>query len=138
METFNFQNDAPILKYCQKSLNSCCLGNLSSAFDSINETKSDNFIVIRIEKSLKIQVGNRIGFANAILKNEKRVKGEQKMYYNLVKYKKKGYYDILKGISGHVTLVKLMGLLGNMNHSIRVVGYWIFDSNYKRSLVLNR
>ena len=55
-----------------------------------------------------------------------------------MKYKKKGYYDILKGISGHVTLVKLMGLLGNMNHAISVVGYWIFDSKYKKSLVLNR
>ena len=44
------------------------------------------------------------------------------MYYNLVKYKKKGYYDILKAISENVTLVKLMGLLGNMNHAISVVG----------------
>ena len=26
----------------------------------------------------------------------------------------------------------------NTNHSISVVGYWIFDSNYKRALVLNR
>ena len=28
--------------------------------------------------------------------------------------------------------------LGNVNHDISVIGYWIFDSNYKRSLVLNR
>ena len=69
---------------------------------------------------MESEVGNRIDIANAILKNEK--KGEQKMYYNLVKYKKKGYYDILKGISENVTLVKLMGLLGNMNHAISVVG----------------
>ena len=25
-----------------------------------------------------------------------------------------------------------------MNHAIRVVGYWIFESNYAKSLVLNR
>ena len=31
-----------------------------------------------------------------------------------------------------------MGSLGNVNHAISVLGYWIFDSNYKRSLVLNR
>ena len=28
--------------------------------------------------------------------------------------------------------------LGNVNHAISVVGYWIFESNYKKSLVLNR
>ena len=31
-----------------------------------------------------------------------------------------------------------MDYLGNVNHAISVVGYCIFDSNYKRSLVLNR
>ena len=31
-----------------------------------------------------------------------------------------------------------MDSLGNVNHAISVVGYWIFDSNYKKSLVLNR
>ena len=31
-----------------------------------------------------------------------------------------------------------MNSLGNVNHAISVVGYWIFDSNYNRALVLNR
>ena len=31
-----------------------------------------------------------------------------------------------------------MDYLGNTNHAISVVGYWIFDPNYERSLVLNR
>ena len=30
VESFQFQNDAPILKYCQKSLNSCCFSSLAS------------------------------------------------------------------------------------------------------------
>ena len=49
-----------------------------------------------------------------------------------------GSYDILKDISEHVTLLNLMNYLGNINHAISVVGYWIFDSNYKRLLVLSR
>ena len=49
-----------------------------------------------------------------------------------------GSYDILTDISEHVTLVQLMDYLGNVNHAISVVGYWIFDSNYEKSLVLNR
>ena len=28
--------------------------------------------------------------------------------------------------------------LGNANHAISVVGYWIFDSSYGKSLALNR
>ena len=60
------------------------------------------------------------------------------MHYNLIKYKKKGLYKILEDISENVTLVQLMGSLGNVNHAISVVGYWIFDSNYEKSLVVNR
>ena len=36
------------------------------------------------------------------------------------------------------TLVQLMGYLRNLNRAISVVGYWIFDSNYNKALVLNR
>ena len=54
------------------------------------------------------------------------------------KYKNKGYCDILIDIREHVTLVQLMDCLGRVNHDISVVGYWKFDSNYEKSLVLNR
>ena len=81
-------------------------------------------------------MGNRIDFSKAILKYEK--KDDQKMYYSLVKYKKKGYYDILKDISEYVTLGQLLNSLGNLNRAISVVGNWIFDSNYEKALVLNK
>ena len=83
-------------------------------------------------------MGNRIDSANAILKNENKMKGRPKVHYSLVKYKKKGYYGIMKDISEPVTLVQLMDSLGNFNHAISVVGYWIFGANYKKALVLNR
>ena len=41
-------------------------------------------------------------------------------------------------ISEHVDFVHLTAFLGNVNHAISVVWYWLFDSNYKRLLVLNR
>ena len=47
-------------------------------------------------------------------------------------------YKILEDISENVTLVKLTDSLGNVNHAISVFGNWIFDSNYEKSLVLNR
>ena len=84
------------------------------------------------------EVGNSIDFANDIMKNNKRNKGEVRVHYKLIKYKKKGEYKILEDISENVTLVQLMDLLGNVNHAISVVGNWIFDSNYEKALVLNR
>ena len=74
-------------------------------------------------------MGNRIDFANTILKKENKIKGEPKVHNSLRKYKKKGSYDILIDISKHVTLVQLMDYLLSVNNSISVVGYWIFDSN---------
>ena len=49
VESFKFQNDAPILKYCKKNLNSCCLSSLASAFANINHNKDANAISTRIE-----------------------------------------------------------------------------------------
>ena len=83
-------------------------------------------------------MGNCIDFANAILKNENKIKGKPRVYHILVKYKHTGSYDVLKDISENVTLVQLMDSLVNVNHAISVVGNWIFDSNYEKALVLNR
>ena len=49
-----------------------------------------------------------------------------------------GYFDIMTEISEHVNMIKLMDSLGNVNKYISVVEYWIFDTNYEKSLVLNR
>ena len=73
-----------------------------------------------------------------IFKNNNINKGEPKVHYNLIKYKKMREYKILEDISENFTLVQLMDSLGNVNHAISVVGNWIFDSNYEKSLVLNR
>ena len=86
---------------------------------------------------MKNELVNRIDFANDILKNKKRNEGETKVHYILIKYKKKSLYKILEDISKHVTMIQLMYSLGNMNHAISVVGYWIFESNYEELLVLN-
>ena len=91
-----------------------------------------------IEESLTSKVGNNIYFANDILKNQKRVKGEHNLYYSMKMYKKMGSFNIFNNISEHLTLIKLMDSIGNANHAISVVGYWIFESNYEKELVLNR
>ena len=82
-------------------------------------------------------MGIRIDFANAILKNEKTFTGEPRVYYILRRYKKMGSFDILTHITEHVNMVQFMNYWGNVNHSISVVGYWIFQSKYERALVLD-
>ena len=71
VESFKFQNDAPILKYCQKTFNSCCFSILASAFSSINHNNAANSISLHIKESLESEGGSHIDFANDILKNEK-------------------------------------------------------------------
>ena len=71
VESFKFHNDAPILKYFQKSLKSCCFSSLASEFSSIKQIKASNSISLHIKEHLKSKMGNRIDFVNAILKNEK-------------------------------------------------------------------
>ena len=133
-----FHSKAPTLKYRQDLLNSCCFSSLESAFAIINQGKSENSTAMRIEESLTSDVGNCIDFEDDILKNEKNIEVEQKMYYSLRKYKTMVSFYICTYISEICILVQLMDYLGNLNHAISVVGYWIFDSNYENALVLNR
>ena len=84
-----FHKDTPILRYCQKTLNSCCFSSLEPAFDSIKYFKAENAISIRIKEALESEVGNRIHFANEIMLNNKGNKGEVRVHYQLVKYKRR-------------------------------------------------
>ena len=70
------------------------------------------------------------------MKNRRQIKGEQNLKYNMTIQKKNDDCDILNDIIESVTLVHLMDLLGNVNHYIIIVGYWIFDYNYKKILFL--
>ena len=89
-------------------MNRCCFRSLASAFASNKHFKSANAISIRIKESLKTEVGNRIDFANEIMLNCKTNKGETRVHYKLMKYKKMGEYKSLEDIIANVTLVQLM------------------------------
>ena len=49
VESFKFKNYSPILKYCQKLLNSCFFSSLAPSFASINHNNSANAISLRIK-----------------------------------------------------------------------------------------
>ena len=86
-------------------------------------------MTLKIEKCKNI-----IHFANAIMSNRRKIKGEQNLRYNLTIWKKNDAFDILNDISENVTLVQLMDSLGNVNHAISILGHWIFYSNYKKAI----
>ena len=48
VESFKFNNNAPMLKYRHNLLNMCCFRSLASAFDSTKKTKAANAILLRI------------------------------------------------------------------------------------------
>ena len=75
---------------------------------------------------------------NAIMKNRRKIKGEQNLIYNLKVWKKNDAFDILNDISENVTLVQLMDTLGNVNNSISIVGRCIFYYNHEKSLCLTQ
>ena len=75
---------------------------------------------------MKIEVGNRIHFANNIMLNRKINKGEARVHYKLIEYKKKGNYNFFQDVIANVTLVQLMDSIENVNHAIIVVGICIF------------
>ena len=53
----------------QTMKNHLSLMSLASACASTNHNNADNAISLRIKESLKSEVGNRINFANDILRN---------------------------------------------------------------------
>ena len=53
VKSFVFHKDAPILSYCQKTLNSCCFSSLASAFASNKHFKDANAISIRIKRIIE-------------------------------------------------------------------------------------
>ena len=57
------------------------------------------------------------------MKNRRKIKGENKLRYNLSIWKKQFAFGILNGISKYVTLVQLMDSLGNINYAISIVGH---------------
>ena len=136
-----FHPEAPLIQYHQNSSNSCCLSSLAWAFDCIVDNRAVTDLVNSIESSLTLQkkeFKNRIHFANAIIKNRRGIKGEQNLQYILTIWNKNDAIDILNYIGQYVTLVQLMDSLGNLNNAISIVGYWISDSKYKKSLCLKQ
>ena len=125
-----------MIKYHQKSYNSCCLSSLEPAFHSIGDDWDVTALVDRIEESLTLQTDkfrNRIHFANGIMSNRMKIKGEHRLRYNLKVWHKKDTFDILNNLNEYDTFVQLMESLGNVNHDISIVWYWIIDSNYNKS-----
>ena len=56
--------------------------------------------------------------------------------YFLNKWIKQGSFEIIHNISENITFVQLMDTVGNVNCAVIIVGYLIFEPNYKFALQL--
>ena len=74
-------------------------------------------------------------FANDIMSDQANNPCEQRLHYN-IKKRKKGQFDIFHEISENFTLVQLMESFGNVNHTVSIVVYWIYEPKYKKALPL--
>ena len=102
------RTEAPLTKYHQKSLNSCCLSSLESAFNCIGDNRDVTSLVNIIEESLNLQMEifkSIINFSNTIMKNIRRIKGEYNLQYNMMIWKKNDDFYILNDINEDVNLV---------------------------------
>ena len=48
----------------------------------------------------------------------------------------KGIFEVFNDIGEHVTLVKWIDTIGNLNHAVTIAVCWIYDSNFNRPLLL--
>ena len=136
-----FHPEAPVLEFYQNTSNSFFLSSLASTFHIIDYKRAVTALDNGIEESFTIHTykfRNIIHFANDIMTNIMHIKGEQNLRYNMKIWNKKGAFNILNDISENVTLVQLMDTLGNLNHAISIVRYWIFDYNYEKALCLTK
>ena len=91
-QNVRFHTETPLIKYHQKIYNSFCLSSLESSFHCIGDNTAVTALVNRIEKSLTPQketFKSIIHFANTIMKNRRKIKGEYNLQYNLTLWKKK-------------------------------------------------
>ena len=66
--------------------------------------------------------------------DKERNKGEQCLHFDISQWKVKSRLDILNNISENSTIVQLVNTDGNINNTVIIVGYYIFDSNDKKAL----
>ena len=84
------RTEVPLIKYHQNSSNICCFSSLASAFNGIGDNRAVTSLVTRIEELLTLQTEkfkSRIHFANSIMKNRRKIKGEQNQQYNMTIWK---------------------------------------------------
>ena len=70
---------------------------------------------------------NSINLASYILTQCVRNMGQRWCRYNLDQWNNKLSFDIFNYISDHVKLIQLKDTAGNVNQSVIITKYWIYD-----------
>ena len=87
-----FHPAVPVIKYHQNTSNSFGLSGFESAFHCISDNRSVPALVNSIEESFTLQkenCKNIIHLTSSIITNRRRIKGGEKLRYNLTIWNKK-------------------------------------------------
>ena len=74
---------------------------------------------------------DRIKFSNKVTTYCVREYKDHHIRYNMVTLKT-GEFNILTDISDHVTLIKTIDTAGNVNHTVSIIGCWIYNPNLQK------
>ena len=107
--------------YQQLGNDTCMFSAASSAFNYFGDPMAHDILTRNIISSMS--VSNRLDALTSLLYN--------KQCRYIGKKFKRGTFNVLEDICCYPTVLVLQGSDGAINHSVTVVGCWLFDSNTK-------
>ena len=122
----------PDVVYQQKKKATCMFDGMASALAALGLKKTAAKVHDQARASLKLQQNKeKLALLTFILETHEPWLGKNKS-----RYKKRGDLDLLQNKSDSPTVAVLESIDGGCNHSVTIVGEWIFDSNEKKALPL--
>jgi hypothetical protein len=124
----------PLLKYVQGDVNSCTVCSLASALYAFGDIPASMHVYRRLTEVTHLPPEiNRVLFLCEVMQGHHRLKGEERLKYEAVFFKR-GKYNILEDESNVPVLCRIQDSSGSTDHCISVLGDWMFDSNFSHSL----
>ena len=128
--------DGPKIKYIQGNLMACSFFSLASALHAIGDFKMENIIRNNYEENIGEDQKSALSYLNEVMRGTKGYCDSKGVKY-YVPYNMKGdqlsYLWLVNNISDELKLVRI-----RLSHVVTIWRRWIFDSNLKFAIPLER
>ena len=123
------------MHYMQGDCSSCALSSLASALYAIKDECAAAVVNDAVPFALASGLPPLI-YTRHFMSDRRHSKGQQRLKYHFVQWKKEEHFLLLEEISPYPTLVIHTTTSMNESHCVTFCGRWIFDSNYDHALPL--